>query len=208
MQIELTNIKNLGTVWLWLGIITLILNFAFVGVSRWEFPYGVVYSLGFLAVGIILSSKEAGLISAVCASLIGVFAFLIQATLAYYTIAIAYAVISVILFLLVLILSYFEWGEQASYAKYATLAACTMWLLYPLTYFYQRLTLHMLLPYETIMFHGGIMLLAGVELFTFLGAVKFKGYSTVRTGLAGIAILGAVLLTAVLGWGLLLAPPI
>jgi hypothetical protein len=49
------------------------------------------------------------------------------------------------------------------------------------------------------------MLLAGFDFVTFVGAVKFKEYHTVRALFALMAIFGAVLVTTVLGWGLTLA---
>lgn len=208
MNLELTNIKNLGTVWLWLGMVTLALNLAVVGINRWEFSYGLVYTLGFLAVGIMLSSEKSGLLSGICAAFIGIFSVLIQVTLADVNAATSYAILSVVLFIVVLLneMGYIEWGEKSTYAKYATLVAFVAWFIYPFTYFWQRVSLGLPLNLETIMFHGGVMLLSGLDFLTFAGTIKFKEYYTIRALLVCITILGAVLLTAVLGWGLTLTP--
>jgi len=208
MNIELTNYKNLGTVWLWLGIVELLLDFFVVGVARWEFTYGLVYGLGFLAVGIMLSSEKGGLVGGVCAGLIGLFAVLMEASAGGFLAGASGAVLSVVLFLCVLLneMGYLEWGEQTSYAKYATLVSFAAWFIWPLLYFYQRWIHASPIGLETILYHGGIMLLAGLDFFTFVGAVKFKEYHTVRALFALMAIFGAVLVTMVLGWGLTLAP--
>ncbi|MEM3622813.1 MAG: hypothetical protein QXR76_03465 [Candidatus Bathyarchaeia archaeon] len=208
MKIELTNIKNLGTVWLWLGIAVLLLDFVAVGVSRWEFSYGLMYGLGFLAVGVMLSSEKGGLIGGVCAGLIGLFAVLVEASGGTFLAATSGAVLSVVLFFLVVAneTGYIEWGGKTEYAKYATLMAFAVWFIWPLTYFYNRWLYSTPVTFETILYHGGIMLLAGLDLLTFIGAVKFKEYHTVRALFALMAVFGAVLLTTVLGWGLTLKP--
>jgi len=212
MKIELTNIKNLGTVWLWLGIAVLVLNFAVVGVANSAFWYGLVYGLGFLAVGIVLSAKASAL-AAVCAGLIGLIAVFNDATLSQYIAIPPTAIFSVVLFALVLAseFGYVGWGGKSESAKYATLAAFAAWFLWPLIYFYQRWTLGPAyygvtnqLPLETLLYHGGIMLLAGLDFITVLGAVKFKQYHTLRAVFVALAILGAVLVTMELGWSLTL----
>ena len=208
MEIELTNYKNLGTVWIWLGIVTLLLNFAVVGITSWAFCWGLPLSLGFLAVGMILSSEKGGLLAGVCAGLIGLLAVLMDATGGQFLAATSTAVFSVILFALVLLneFGYVELGGKSPYAKYATLVALAAWFLWPLIYFYQRVMHAMPLPMETLLYHGGLMLLAGLDFITFLGLIKFKQYHALRAVFAVGAILGAVLLTVVLGWGLTLAP--
>jgi len=208
MNIELTNYKNPGTVWLWLGLVVLLLDIFAVGMARWEFTYGLVYALGFLAVGIMLSSDRGGVIGGVCAGLIGLFAVLMEASAGGFLAGASGAVLSFVLFLAVLLneMGYLEWGGQTSYAKYATLIAFAAWFTWTLLYFYQHWVHALPIGLETILYHGGIMLLAALDLATFAGAVKFKEYHTVRLLFALMAIFGAVLLTTVLGWGLTLAP--
>jgi hypothetical protein len=118
------------------------------------------------------------------------------------------AVLSVVLFLCVLLneMGYLEWGGQTSYAKYATMVSFAVWFIWPLLYFYQRWVHVAPITLETVLYHGGIMLLSALDFITFVGAVKFKEYHTLRVLFALMAILGAVLLTTVLGWGLTLAP--
>jgi hypothetical protein len=207
MKIELMDYKNLGTVWLWLGIVVLMLNFVFVGATGWAFAYGLVYGLGFLAVGIMLSSDKGMLIGGVCAGLIGLSAVLMSSGTEFLS-PWSTAILSVILFAVVVAseMGYLEWGGKSEYAKYATLVAFAAWMLWPLNYFYLRVTNAMPLPMETLLYHGGIMLLAGLDFITFLGLIKFKQYHMLRMLFAVAAILGAVLLTMVLGWGLALAP--
>lgn len=208
MDIELTNIKNLGTVWLWLGIVVLLLDLFVVGMANSAFANGLLYAFGFLAVGIMLSSEKGGVLGGISAGLIGLLAVLIEATQGGFLAAGSGAVLSVILFLAVLLneMGYLEVAGQTTYAKYATLMAFAVWFLWPLTYFYNRWTGGLPITLETMLYPGGIMLLAALDLFTFVGAVKFKQYHTLRAIFAALAILGAVLLTVVLGWGLTLAP--
>jgi len=208
MGIELTNYKNLGTVWLWLGIVVLLLDVLAVGVARWEFSYGLVYGLGFLAVGLMLSSEKGGVLGGICAGLIGLFAVLMEATWGGPSAAASNAVFSFVLFLIVLLneMGYLNWGGQTSYAKYATMVSFAAWFVWPLLYFYQRWAHALPVPLETMLYHGGIMLLAGLDLITFAGSIKFNGYHELRVLFALMAIVGAVLLTTVLGWGLTLVP--
>jgi hypothetical protein len=208
MGIELTNYKNLGTVWLWLGIVVLLLDVLAVGVARWEFPYGLVYGLGFLAVGVMLSSEKGGVLGGICAGLIGLFAVWNDATLSGFIGLPFVPALSAVLFIGVLAseTGYLKWGEKTSYAKYATLVALAAWFVWPLIYFYQRWVHAWPITLETMMYHGGLMLLAGLDLITFVGSIKFEWYHELRLFFALMAIVGAVLLTTVLGWGLTLQP--
>jgi hypothetical protein len=195
---------NLGTVWLWLGVVLLLIDFLVTGVSSWMFWYGLVYSLGFLGVGIILSSKKTSSIAAVSAVIIGLTATALSSAWIVSSLATA---LTVILFLVLLAneIGLLEWGGKSEYTKYATLAVFGAWFLWPLLYFYQRWQLGMPLPGQTIMYHGGVMLLAGVDFVTFLQASKMKNVALLRLLLVAVAIIGAVLLTVVLGWGLSLS---
>ena len=193
---------NMGTIWLWLGVITLLLNIGVVGVERWEFAYGLLYSLGFLAVGLVLSKEEPGLLASIFAAIIGVVAVWVQLEPAGSAEASTYGIVSALLFFMFLVSEAVKIGGSASYARYAVLAALLAWFLFPASYFYQRITLGMELPAATILYHGGIMLLALLDFITFLGAVDFEQRENLRLLFAFLAIIGAFLLTAVLGWGL------
>ncbi|RLI43681.1 hypothetical protein DRO59_00320 [Candidatus Bathyarchaeota archaeon] len=193
---------NLGTLWLWLGIVTLLLNIGVVGVESWTFAYGLLYSLGFLAVGLVLSKEEPGLLASTFAAIIGVLAVWVQLGLAGQAEASTIGTVSVLMFLVFLACEMVEVGGRAPYARYAVLAALLAWFLFPASYFYQRITLGMPLPAATILYHGGIMLLALLDFITFLGAVDFEQRENLRLLFAFLAIIGAFWLTAVLGWGL------
>jgi len=203
---DITDYKNPGTVWLWLGLAVLLLDLFAVGAARWEFSYGLVYAFGFLAVGMMLSSERGGVIGGVCAGLIGLLAVLMEASGGGALAASSGAVLSVVLFFAVLLdeMGYLEWGRQTSYARYATLIAFAAWFLWTLTYFYNRWIHTLPVTWETALYHGGIMLLAGLDLVTFVGTVKFEYYHLLRVLFAVCAIIGAALLTTVLGWGLTL----
>jgi hypothetical protein len=188
--------------------VVLLLDVLAVGVARWEFSYGLVYGLGFLAVGLMLSSEKGGVLGGICAGLIGLLVVLMQASATSFLAGVPSVVLSFILFLAVLLdeMGFLGWGGQTSYAKYATMVSFAAWFIWPLLYFYQRWALALPVPLETILYHGGIMLLAGLDLITFVGSIKFEWYHELRAFFALMAIVGAVLLTTVLGWGLTLQP--
>ena len=193
-----------GTIWLLLGAMLFLLDILVVGVSRWEFPYGLVYALGAIGVGLVMNSDKPSLLGAVCAAINGALAAWIQIELTSYAVAQTYAVISVFLLIFVILseLEYLTIGGKTKSAKYIVMVALLAWFLFPAIYFLQRLRLNMPLPAETILYHGGIMLLAFVDFLAMLGLVSFKQTNTIRWILACIAMIGAILLTAVLGWGL------
>lgn len=210
--------ENAGMFWLWLGIALFLLNLFVVGPLRWEFAYGLTYALGFMAIGLVLShtdkqGDEATVLGSIFAALIGALAVLVEMTGGTFLAAASGAVISSILFVAVLIFEagiFGKWGRQSS-VKYVTLGAILLWFLWPLPYFWMRYsTYHLPIPTETILYHGGIMLLAFIDLITVAGLVKFDKEDNVRSGLRAlffaVAIIGALLTVGVLGWGLTLAP--
>jgi len=194
-----------GTLWIILGVITFLLNLIAVGIERWEFPYGMVYALGFLAVGLTLNIAEPSLITALSSTIIGMLATWIQISLAYYTEAQTYAAISMALLFIAILGELFSLIRTPT-AKYAAIASLLSWFLFPATYFYQRITLNMPLPIETILYHGGVMLLSLIDAIALMGALKFEQTKEIRLITAIAAIIGATLLTVVLGWGLQIYP--
>jgi len=199
--------KSTGTFWLWLGIVAFLLDLLVVGVSRWEFPYGLTYALGFIAIGIVLShtdrgKDEATVFGSFSAMLIGLIAVLVEITGGTFLGAMSGAVISVFLFIVVLVAELGHLGKRLPQAKYATIAVFGAWVIWTLVYLIGRFTLSYLLNLPTIMYHGGIMVLAFVDGITFLGAWKFKYREETRLLFFVVALLGLVLTVGVLGWGL------
>lgn len=196
---------KVGTIWLWFGSVLLLLSFLFRDPS-W-FPNGILYALGALSVGLILSDEKPSII----ASLLAVFTVLLAVPfqLPYDTLSITSAVVlAVIMFVGILLLEFevLKFGGYAGFAKYATMGALSIWALWPALYFYTRFTQDWAIPLETMLYHGGIMVLAGLDLVTLLGALKFNRLKELRVLLVLVAIVGAVLLTGSLGWGLQLSP--
>jgi len=198
------SMEKEGTIWLLLGTMLFLLDIIVVGFSRWEFPYGLVYALGAIGVGLVMNSDKPSLLGAVCAAINGALAAWIQIELTSFATAQIYAIISVFLLLFVILceLEYLAIGGKTKSAKYIVMVALLAWFLFPATYFLQRIRLGMPLPTETILYHGGIMLLAFVDFLAMLGVTSFKETKALRWILAFLAIIGAILLTAVLGWGL------
>ena len=198
------EIEKEGTLWLLLGALLFLLDIIVVGINRWEFPYGLVYAIGAIGVGIVMNSDRPSLLGAACAAINGALATWIQIELTYYTVAQTYAVISVFLLLFVILceLEYLAIGGKTKSAKYIVMVALLAWFLFPATYFLQRIRLGMPLPAATILYHGGIMALAFVDFLAMLGVTSFRETKTLRWVLAFITIIGAILLTVVLGWGL------
>lgn len=194
--------KSTGTFWLWLGIIAFLLNLFWIGASRFEFPYGLTYALGFIAIGIVLShtdkgKDEATIFGSFAAMLIGIIAVLVEVLG-----AMSSAVLSVLLFIVVLAAEFGHLGKRLPQAKYATIAVFGAWFIWPVMYFYGRFVGALPLNLNTVMYHGGIMLLALIDAITFLGAWKFKYRDESRLLFFAIAALGMLLTVAVLGWGL------
>jgi len=199
---------NVGTLWLWVGVALLLLNVFVVGIARWEFWYGLTYCLGWIGLGVVLSVGKPGLLGAVCAALGGVLAVVLNLQALSFITSQMTTGLSVVLFAGVVLSEsdVLKFGGRRPEAKYLTLLAFGSSALFGLLYFYNFLTLGLPLTYQTVMYHGGIMMLAGFDFVTVLGAVKFGASSKIRLLLAAVTIFGAVLLTGVLGWGLTLTP--
>jgi hypothetical protein len=200
--------KSTGTFWLWLGIIELLLDSFWIGPSRFEFPYGLTYGFGFIAIGIVLShtdrgKDEATVFGSLAAVLIGLIAVLVDATSGSgFLGAVTGAVLSTFLFFVVLAAELGHLGKRLPQAKYATIAVFIAWFFWPVMYFYGRLMYAFPLNLETTMYHGGIMILALIDAITFLGAWKFKQRDTLRALFFTVAVIGVLLTVGWLGWGL------
>jgi hypothetical protein len=205
----LTDWKSIGTVWVWIGLAILALNFVFVGPSRWEFWYGLTYGAGWLALGIVLCNSSPSLLGAIGAAFAGVLAVLLNIhAFATDLTAQTSATIGVVLLVAVVAAEYglLKFGGRKPEAKYLTLLAFGASALFGVLYFYDRFSQHLPLNFQTIMYHGGIMALAGFDFITALGAaLHFKETHKIRLVLALVSIAGAALTAGQLGWGLSLA---
>jgi len=204
------DIKGAGK-WALLSVVYLILALAFLW-GRWEFAYAIPYILGFASVAIVLSSDEPELIAAMCAALIGLTSVAISEPISG-LLASSAAWISGVLFAILLLNEFGVFKEYSPYstktAKYLVLVSFLAWFFWALNYFISRIiywpTPTAGLPFETVLNHGGIMLLALNEALALLG-IKYKNQEVVSVIFALIAILGAFLLVTQLGWGLHLLP--
>lgn len=201
---------NIGTLWIWIGAILLLLDILVVngGPAAWSVYYGLTYALGWLAIGIILSIAKPTVLGALCATFAGLFAVALNFSIlpAYVTQQMAFGATAVLFIAILLFESHtIKIGKQQGEAKYLTFIALGTAALWGFLYLYNRITSGGTLPLnvQTVLYHGGIMLLAGFDVVTLLHTGKSAW--KIRLILAAIAILGALLVTWQLGWGLTLA---
>jgi len=189
--------NNQGAVWIWLGVLVLLFNHVVLGMGNPNYMAGLLSGLGFLSVGIVLSSARAGFLASICAALIGLLAVAVQTGWAQLGTGLTF---SVLLFIGLLLneLGVLELGRSSA-AKYAMLTAIGAWFLCSLLYLTQSWPN---VPFEVLLYRGGIMLLAGVDFLSFLGAWTFNHYEEARLLLALVAIAGAYATVAMLGVGL------
>jgi len=206
MMESITDVENQGSIWIWIGIAAILINLVFVGTSRWEFAYGVIYAFGFLTLGLALSMEDKGMIASASAAIIALLAFILQVTSISIETVKIYAVVSGFLFAAALYVAFLKQDITEDYADYTLTAALALWVLYALAYFANRLMRGWALPLETVLFHGGILLLASMDLLDVGLDVDMKSYNVARLAFGAIAIIGMLLVTATLGWGLTLLP--
>ncbi len=207
---KLTDIRGAGK-WAMLSAVYLILALWFLW-GRWELSYAIPYVLGFAAIAIVLSAEddEPGLIASLCAALIGLASVAISEPIGGLQSSSA-AWISGVLFVGLLLNEFkvVEVGGHQKVARYLLLVSFLAWFFWALNYFISRLVYWSGLtglPLETVLNHGGIMLLALNEALALLG-IEYKNQNVVSVVFALVAILGAFLLVSQLGWGLHLLPP-
>lgn len=200
---------NLGTLWFWLGVILIAFDFIWVGINRFEFPYGLVYGLDFIVVGLVLGAQKPKVLTGLVAAALG-FLVVISEASAWTALSVTTAeIITFLLFGLVVVVE-MGWinigGQALKEAKYMSLITIFAWVAWPAMYFYNRLMSNGALPLtlETVTYHGGIMAFAAVDLITFFGAWKILGkrYPYVRLLLFLVGVFGAYLTVGVAGWGL------
>lgn len=209
---KLFNTENIAFPWAVLGVVYLLLNFLVVGADRWEFPYGIIYALGFLSIAIVLNSSRPGFIAAICATITALLGVFISTLSLFVPGASIDAWLNGLMmlngmFFIVAVLNelgYLEIGVNRPANKYYIMAPLAGWFLWGLMYFYARFTSGSTLNIPTILNHAGIMLLA---LFTMLrltggGGIRKSTMHNVVLALTAISVLGAFIMTAVLGWGL------
>lgn len=188
------------------ALLYLLLGFFVITPERWEFTYSIIYALGFLSVAIVLAAKKPGFL----ASLMAVFipGFVIFANLyAFQGSAVGSMWVAVVGFFILLANEYgiIEWKKRTVNMKYLILAPFFFWLIWVVTYFWSCINYQMELPIATILNHGGIAILSLDGILRLLGVIKEKQLWMMWIGL-GATIIGALWLTAVLGWGLQLVP--
>jgi hypothetical protein len=216
----LTDFKNnTGTVWIWIGLALLLLNllvwYQNNPSNNWTIYYGFAYSFGWLAVGFILSMKKPTIWGALCASFAGLFAVVLNlSALSFITDQLA-AGATIVLFFVVLVIEsgVMKIGKPEADSKYITMMALGASALWGIVYLYDRISGNggltpQNLPFQAIMYHGAIPLLAGLDVLTLLRTSGHKNIWKIRVTLAFVAIVGALLLTQGIGlnvpWGLTL----
>jgi len=203
---------NLGLVYILIGVSLALIDIGIVGYGSYTFWYGLTYAAAIGGIGVVLSRKEPSFLASLFASLAVLTSVVSSLNLAptFLTADVA-AALSGGLFIAVLVFEFAIpiWKNEAS--RYFTLIALAALAVFSLTYFWARLTTPTSsLNFYTVLYHGSLMALAGFDLLTLLrankiGKAKIKDYIAYsRTLLAVITIIGALLLTGLVGWGLTL----
>jgi hypothetical protein len=221
MKLEnlLWNYKKTSMYWFWLGVLEVLLDLFIVGVSRWEFPYGIAYGFGMISFALVLAHEnkqgdESTFAGAILAMFAGLLIVLLEATTGGFFGAVTVAVLNVILFIGVVT---FELGIlkfkslKSKYASLILIGTFLAWFVWPIVYFYQRYQMALSENINTLMYHGGISLLAGFEILAIIMQVadlkfgsgkKKDDYYGIPLLFFFVAVLGMLLTVGVLGWGL------
>ena len=179
-----------------------IIGFALLAISfmylwgRWELHYGLAYAFSWLIFAFTYQDEKTTSILAPISALIAVLM-----SVGYLDAGIGLAINAVLFALTVACnMNYLQGGiiEQTAPAILFWL----LWLLWSASYFYIRITNNWPLIPETILYHGGILLYTITKVIEpMLGEDTAKMFTVISLI---IAIIGAWLLTATEGWGLLL----
>jgi len=189
--------ENYGIQWLVIGVFVGLLNMALLG--RWEFFYAIPYAEGFIGLGAILIRKEAGMVGSASVAFLGMLSVLVSTGMIDpFTVSLAGVVL--------LVLAALNIGPKTSVAKYLTLAALGAWTVWAFVYFIDRIQYGLPIPFETLLYHGGVFGLSGFDFVTMLGHWKGRGTFVVRTAFAIAIIIGAIMLVGLRHWGLQAMP--
>lgn len=186
-----------------LGITYILISFFVIGTTQWEFPYGILYGLGFFAVAIVLAAKKIGFLAGLMGAMVPGFATFVstggfEANAGMWVGFIGFAV------LLANEYGVIEWQKRTVGAKYLVFAPLIFWLIWAFSYFWIRFTQGWEMPIATILNHGGIALLS-LDAILYLSGILKKTQQWLKWIGLGAAVMGAIWLTAILGWGLQLA---
>lgn len=194
---DLINTKSSSFPWLVLGAVYILLSVFITGMARWEFSYGILYSLSFLSIAFLLASQKPSLLAGLMTAVAGTIVVFVQMS----QVAIYPGLILTIIAFVVLLANEFgvlKWKANRD-VKYLSFVPFFLMLAYACYYFYGRITLSMPLPPATLLSHGGIAVLALDGILRMSGASKKQWLTWI--GLLA-TLIGAVWLTLGLGWGL------
>ena len=193
------GLKTTAFPWIILGLVYLIIDFVITGMSRAEFPYGLLYAFSFISVAMILGAKRVSLIGGLMTALVGTLTVFAQMNLSFDIWWLTGLGVAGFAIVMLDILGVLKWGNQAG-VKYLTFVPFFLTAAWTILYFYQRYTTNLPLPIATILNHGGLALLS-ID-----GIIRVGGKGTKKSWLTFAAlivtVMGALWLTYGLGWGL------
>ena len=183
--------------WLALGLIYLAIDFLVTGTARFEFMYGLLYAIGFISISLILAAARPSLIGGLMMAVIGTLAVFVQMITFEMTLAVGIAIVALVV-VVADIFGGFKWKSPQG-VQYLTFVPFFLTIAWTVYYFYGRFTAGWPLPPATILNHAGIAVLAFDGILRVSGASKKTWLTFIALGAAAI---GAIWLTAGMGWGL------
>lgn len=199
-----------------LAAIYLAANFLVQGITHVAFTYTMVYALAFLLIGIAIqkvsSGKSMGVVFALMTLFLGI---LTKITSAGYIDANSGMWLGIVFFVLALLNEYgIIETKQKINSRYCLIGALGGIFLFGLLYIVSRLGYFPVgptftywtgpLPMETLLNHGGITLLAGIDMLIIFGISKWDKMKLWRWIFWGVAVIGALWMLSV-NFGLTLA---
>ena len=199
---KMLDFKGAGK-WTLLAATYFLLSLGFL-FGRWEFYYGMLYAVAFASIAIVLSDPKPRLIESLCAAAAGVLS-VIASGYANVEAVQGMLVLDFILFAFMFMDDQMMLTKPSRNLKYLAVAAMLAMGFWAFDYFRLRLTSGAPLPLATILNHGGVMLLSLNEALKMAGA-KYEYQEEVSVVSVAAAIIGAILLVVVEGWGLAIMP--
>lgn len=193
------------TPWIILGLIYIAINYFIVTPQSADFNVGIVYGLSAIIMAEMLyfanRSKKSNSWGMLLGALFSCLPLIVSSGSLNATTGMYLAVIGIIV--IYYLNSQEHIGKYLDEVKYFALVPMVTWMLWSLLYINAGLSDPALLPYQTLLYHGAILLFAGFSTLRFLGIAKDDEQSAKASMiLVVIAGLGMLLLTQQLGWAL------
>jgi len=187
--------------WIILGVLFIVVNYFVVTTAAIDFPFGIVYAFSAFVVGAMLYLEKFNSWGMLLGAIVGCLPVIVSTGAIDASTGMWIAIVG--LFVVWYLNHQESFGQYVENAKYLALVPMVIWLVWALLYIQQRMTDPTLLPFQTLIYHGAILIFAGWSILRFLDIIKDKDQAAkISMYLIIAALIGMFLVTSELGWGL------